>query len=262
MEDRPIAAYFIAFGVAVIVCIPAIIDWACTINIRAATRRRSRYFWALSFWDVGQARKILSGVPNPIPSSAVFVDLALMTSLFAVCFVTWWRGYDKSSHSLWLVELYITVLPAASAIPCSFRLTCLISLRLQWYFSTFEYRTDGQTSPRVKLALRFISTSLQANFQTQIISLIAILVFVLFYALVIDTLKTVNLVEEAGANIWMLVILILFIVYLAIILCIIIRVLVSGTYLIVQDTRRRIQWMYEGNSAVSQGASSRNIQLV
>jgi hypothetical protein len=257
MEDRPVAVYFIALGIAVILCIHAKIDWARSISIRAAPRRRSRYFWALSFWDVGQARKILSGVPNPIPSGAVFVDLALMTSLIAVCFVLWWRGWDDSNESLQLAKIYLTTLPAISAITYGVRLAFLIYFRLQWYFSTFEYRTDGKTSPRVKVALRFISTSLQTNFHTQIISLIAILFIVSICAIFIDDLKAGNSFKELVAKTGMLILFILLAC-----LCLAIISLVFGTSMITRDTRRRIQWIYEGNSAVSSEASGRNIQLV
>jgi len=257
VDDRPIAAYFIALGVVVIICIHATIDWARSINIRAAPRRRSRYFWALSFWDVGQARKILSGVPNPIPSSAAFVDLAFMASLIAVCFVLGWRGWDDNNESLALAKIFLTMFFGVSSMPYGVRLALLIYFRLQWYFSTFEYRTDSYTSPRVKVALKFISTLLQANFYAQFNSLLAILLFVFVCFITIEYWKGQKSLEKDGAY---YIGLISLLALLVVCFCVVITSLVYGTSLIIRDTRRRIQWIYEGNS--EEEASSRDIQLV
>ncbi|PMD63598.1 uncharacterized protein K444DRAFT_661042 [Hyaloscypha bicolor E] len=265
--DRPVAAYFIALGVAIIVCIHATIAWARTINLRAAIRRRSRYFWALSFWDDGQARKILSSVPNPIPSGAVFVDLALMASLITPLSVLSGRVIDLSNANASLLIVGVCLIMFATVSPYLFRFPLLIYMRLQWYFSTFEYRTNGQTSPRVNVALRFISTWLQANFLTQLISLMAILVSVTMCTMFFFLLKATLLEDEKGGeSLWRLLPpRIMVAVILVVILGVSIRLLASGTGMLVRDTRRRIQWMYEHNSAVSQEnheTSDRNIQLV
>lgn len=249
-------SYFYTFLIIIVTSLihPTIYQVRDT-RIPAAVQRRSRFFWALSFWDVGQARKVLSDVPNPIPPGAIIVDLAFMTGFITVSVYV---GLTVEG----VTAIFIILLFANSAIQWGLRLTLLVYRHLRWYVSTFKYHID-QTS-RVKL-LRFISTWLQANFLTQFFFLMATCCLVLWGRALSINVEIFRRSVEKGQLSWSDV---FYFTLGIILLCIppvpLITVMVWGTVFVIQDTRRRIQWLYERDSAVSEEVdrTPRSIQLV
>ncbi|KAI0469280.1 hypothetical protein F4859DRAFT_487618 [Xylaria cf. heliscus] len=127
-----------------------------------AQRRRARYFWSLSFWDLTLAQKTLSGIPFYVPWYFLAFDAAMLAGAIALFQARWpW----KSTGKLWVVLK--VAMPLSFLLEYGARLVNHLFARVQWSLTTIEYRGPSDLhSLRERLIasmLRYMVSSLQNN---------------------------------------------------------------------------------------------------
>ncbi|KUJ14917.1 uncharacterized protein LY89DRAFT_124856 [Mollisia scopiformis] len=124
------------------------------MRFRTIADKRSRYVWAISFWDVDAATKSLTRLRGSIPFIASIIDIALFLASISLLVYLLLKVQKWEGQGIWLIAITPLV------VEYGIRVLIHVFLRAQWFISTLEFRQHPRwLSP----FLKFFSSSVMAH---------------------------------------------------------------------------------------------------